>query len=201
MSATEQEVEEEVSEAAATKIAEEEKIKAAFEDAVSADKTDDEVKMVMIQNGASFKNVTRLYNQFMIDAGLAVSKEDKDASVAKVCEGQDLTSEEVFAGICSDLVANVTGATERSAASWIRSYAKKNELECWKKPKGEGVGRSGFTSDYCGYISAEARTPEQAKAYIMGTDGNGETTDNVKKSLNLFMLIYNTLETAVTNRG
>ena len=47
-------------------------------------KEEDAVKMDMISKGATFKNVTRLYNKFMIDAGLAISKSDRSQLIGWV---------------------------------------------------------------------------------------------------------------------
>lgn len=197
-----EEVEAEVTTEDAAKAEAEKEIQSAFDEAVSDDQSDDEIKMKMIAAGAKFKNVTRLFNQYMIDAGLAISKDDKDKMVDKVCENQKLDEENVFNGCVADLFKNITGATERSASAWIRAYAKKNEVECYKKPKGEGVGRSGFSSKFADYISTSVgRTEDQVKAFIMGTDENEDTSDNVKKGISHFMTIYGTVELAVKNRA
>lgn len=195
--------EEEVAAAKAAKEAEALRpIKAAFQSAFSEDAQEDEVKMAMITAGAKFKNVTRLYNQFMIEDGHAVSKADKDNAVAQLCEGQDLTDEVVFNGIIADLVANVQGTNDRGAASLIRAYAKKNEVECYKKPKGEGSGRSGFASQLYAFVGgSEARTKEDVTAFVNGDGDYADTSDNVKKHLSHYLSIHALVEAAVTARS
>lgn len=162
--------------------AEDNSIREAFDLAVSEEQAEDDIKMAMIQAGATFKNVTRFYNQFMIDGGFAISKDDRNQIVSDTLEGCDLDSEELFEAAVSALVSDIQGATERSAAALIRSYAKKNELECYTKPKGEAGTRSSFVGDYYSFlIGNPAMTKEEAMAYINGEGDHPDTSDNVKK--------------------
>lgn len=119
-------------------------IKDAFEAALDAGKDEDDVKMDMIQSGATFKNVTRLYNKFMIDAGLAMSAADRKAVVDETLEGRDLSTEEGFDQAVAALVEAVTGSTERSAAALVRSFGKKEDVDVFTKPKGDGGTRNPF---------------------------------------------------------
>ena len=113
----------------------EEVTREAFDVAVEENKGEDEIKLDMIQSGATFKTVTRLYNQFMIDAGLAISKEDRNNAIAEALEGKEFGSEEDFDLAVDSLVVSVKGTTERSAAALVRAYAKKNDLTYFTKPK------------------------------------------------------------------
>jgi len=113
-------------------------IRTAFDEAVEESKDEDSVKMDMIGAGATFKNVTRLYNSYMIDAGLQMSKEEKDDIVSSTLEGADLDTEDGFNTAVESLVDSLTDATERSAASIIRAFGKKNKLEVYTKPKSSG---------------------------------------------------------------
>lgn len=122
----------------------EQKILEAFNVAIDDEQSEDDTKMLMIQNGASFKNVTRLYNKFMIDAGLAMSTADRKAAVEEVLSGRDLSTEEGFDDAVYALVEAITGSTERSAASLVRSYAKKEDLDVFTKPKVDGGTRNPF---------------------------------------------------------
>tara|TARA_R110000803_G_scaffold94312_1_gene161934 strand:+ start:2816 stop:3430 length:615 start_codon:yes stop_codon:yes gene_type:complete len=121
-------------------------INAAFSEAVNAEKDEDAVKMDMIQAGATFKNVTRLFNQYMIDAGLAISTADRKQIVDDTLEGMDLSTEEGFDAAVTALMDSVQGATDRSAAALVRSFGKKGELEVFAKPKTEGGNRNPFVS-------------------------------------------------------
>lgn len=166
-------------------------IRAAFDGAVADGSDEDDVKMAMIGAGATFKNVTRLYNQFMIDAGLAISKEDRDAAVNDALEGRDFETEDDFNAAVDSVVAGVKGATERSAAQLVRSYAKRNEMECYKKPKGSGGGKTGFARKFYDALTANpSMTKDEAVAFIQGTDGNEETSENVKRHESHYLAIH-----------
>tara|TARA_R110000744_G_C19371578_1_gene562715 strand:- start:17090 stop:17680 length:591 start_codon:yes stop_codon:yes gene_type:complete len=158
---------------------------------IATDNGDDEdsVKMAMIQAGATFKNVTRLFNALMIDAGLAISKEDKDQTTSDTLEGRVFESEEDFNSAVSDLMSAITGSTERSAAALVRAYAKKNELATYTKPKGTGGNRSGFATKFYDWLAETARTADEVKAYIAGDGDHEDTSDNVKKHASHYVAI------------
>lgn len=157
----------------------------------SQGKSEDEVKMDMIAAGATFKNVTRLFNQFMIDAGLAVSKEEKSEIIDSTLAGLDFSTEEGLQGAVAALIEAVPNSTERSAASLVRSYAKKIGVEVYSKPKGKGKGKSGFANKFYDFLVANpAVTLEEVTAYVMGTEGNEETSANVQKHIAHYLNIY-----------
>jgi len=163
----------------------------AFDSAVAAEQSEDEIKMAMIAAGATFKNVTRLYNQFMIDAGLAISKEDRAKLVEDTLEGRDLSEEEGFDEAVAALVEAVKGATERSAAALVRSYAKKNELDVFVKPKGAGGNRTSFAGQFYEFLAGNpTMTKEEATAYIMGEGDHADTSANVQKHLSHYVGIW-----------
>jgi hypothetical protein len=181
---------------------EQNEIRAAFDVSVSDSSEEDDVKMAMIGAGATFKNVTRFYNQFMIDAGLAISKADRDQIVADTLEGLDLETEEDFELAVGNLTAAVQGATERSAAALIRSYGKKNELPVYSKPKGEGSGRVGFASQFYDFLVANPTVSEDAaKAYVMGEGENADTSENVKRHISHYMGIWGLANRIVASYG
>ena len=169
----------------------EEAIRASFDTAVAEELAEDDTKMQMISAGATFKNVTRLYNQFMIDAGFAISKEDRNKAVEDTLEGRDFDTEESFDEAVAALVEAVKGSTERSAAALIRSYCKKNELDVFAKAKPTGEGRSGFKKDYFEFLKANPGVSKKdVTSYIMGEGENPDTSDNVKKSLATNLAIW-----------
>lgn len=169
-------------------------IREAFDAAHAAGKEEDAIKLDMITAGATFKNVTRLFNQFMVDAGLAVSKEEKDQIVAEVAgaEGVDLSTEEGFDGAVATLLERLTGATEKSAAALIRAYAKKHELEVFKKSKGgNGGGKQGFAGKFYAFLVANPTcSKEEATAFINGEGDHEETSDNVKRHMSHYLAIH-----------
>lgn len=175
-------------------------IRAAFETASTEGQEEDDVKMAMIGAGATFKNVTRLFNQFMIDAGFAISKDDRDEAVANALEGHELETEAGFAAAAEAVLVAVKGATDKSASALVRAYGKKNELEVYKKPKGSGGGKTGFAKGfYDALIANPALTKDEAIAFIQGTDGQAETSENTKRHESHYLSIWqmvNTISTA-----
>jgi len=166
-------------------------IKEAFDAAISAESDEDDVKLQMISAGATFKNVTRLYNQFMIDSGLAISKADRTQIVEDTLEGRDFDTDETFGDAVDALVEAVKGATERSAAALIRSYGKKNDLDVYSKPKGEGVARVSFASKFYDSLAANPQMTEQAaNDYVMGEGENEDTSENVKRHISHYLNIW-----------
>jgi len=143
-------------------------VRAAFVAAHDADKDDDSVKIEMISAGAKFKKVTKMFNDLMVEYGYAVSKEEKSKAVASACVDVEWSTEDGFA----TAVANMTGAldsvSDKSAASSIRAYAKKNDLECFKKPKAAGGGtRTTFLTDfYDALYENPSMSEEEAKEFI-----------------------------------
>lgn len=154
-------------------------------------KEEDAIKLAMISAGATFKNVTRLFNQFMVDAGLAVSKEEKDQKVLEAVDGVDLATEEGFDSAVEALMASIN-ATDKSAAALVRAYAKKNELEVFKKAKsGGGAGKQGFAGKFYEFLAANPTcTKEEATAFINGEGDHEETSENVKRHLSHYLAIH-----------
>jgi len=158
------------------------KIYNAFVDAVEAEKSEDEVKMAMIQAGCPFKKVAKLYNDYLVESGMANSKEERQQLLDKTLGGKDLSEEKVFNKCVTTLVEKGKNINEKAAAAMIRGWAKKNDVECYAKPKGEGTGRSGFASLFYDWLLENPKcTKDEASAYIHGKDGNPATSDNVKR--------------------
>lgn len=161
--------------------AEELAIRAAFDD--NQGKDEEVVKMAMLQAGCKIKAVTRIYNQFMVDSGLMASKEEKDTALGEHLTDLDLTDEDAFNEAVTAIEDAVTGATEASAATMIRSWAKTNEVECYKKPAGER--RSGFRFQFYAALKANpSMTEAQAKTF---GDDNG--SENDKKAFSHYQTI------------
>ena len=169
------------------------KLRAVFDEGFAAGKAEDAIKLELISAGATFKNVTRMYNEFMVAGGHTASKEERDQKVLAAIEGADLTGEEGFSAAVAALVADLQGATEKSASALIRAAAKKQGIECFKKVKeSSGEAKTGFASKFYDYLVANpTSTKEQAVAFIQGTDGNEPTSDNVKKHQSHYLAIHN----------
>ena len=152
------------------------------------DKTEDEVKMQMIAAGSTFKSVTRQFNELMIESGRAMSKKDRDENVELIAAEYDLADENDFNQAVSDVIDAVSGTTEKSAAAALRAYGRKNEIDTWKKPKGEG--KSGFASLFYGILATGPVSEEDAIAFIQGSGDNAETSPNVKNHQSHYMAIH-----------
>ena len=105
-----------------------------------------------------------------------------------VCSDYDLSAEDDFKSAVVQAVLEITGSTEKSAAAAIRAYAKKNELDVWKKQKGEG--HAGFASSFYEYLRADSRSVNDVTAFIQGEDGNDETSGNVKNHQSHYLAIH-----------
>lgn len=156
-------------------------IRKSFDD--NQGKDEEEVKMAMLQSGCKIKSVTRLYNQFMVDSGLMASKDDKDKALAEYLTDVDLTDEDSFNEAVGNIEAEVTGATEASAATMIRSWCRTNETECFKKAAGER--RSGFRFQFYAALKANPSMTE-AEAKTFGDDNGSE---NDKKAFSHYQTI------------
>lgn len=147
------------------------KIRVAFDKAVAANKEEDQVKLVMISAGATFKNVTRLFNEFMVDAGLAVSKEEKDAKVAEVMTKHEVATEAGFDAAVAELVEALK-ATDKSAAALIRSHGKKEEIEVFKKAGSAGRKSVDINVQVCEYLLENEYNEEAVLEFIKSQKEN-----------------------------
>ena len=120
-------------------------IEQAFIDGTNdGDFDEDEVKMAMLQAGAKFKTVSRLFGQYMVDHGLALSKEERAKFINGILKDSDLLMEDVFNAAIADVIEGIPNANEKSVGSLIRSWCKANDQEFYKKPQGQV--RTGFKS-------------------------------------------------------
>lgn len=150
-------------------------LRIAFDDAVAGDKGEDEIKMALIGAGATFKNVTRLYSKYMVDAGYAVSKEEKAEIVESILEGSDVSDEEGFNKCVAAICKKASGVTEKSAGSLIRSWAKANEAEYYTKPKGSGGPRDSVRSRFFNALIAKPTMTKEECAEHLTNDVDTST--------------------------
>lgn len=161
-------------------------IQEAFESAIGSGKDEDNTKLAMIGAGATFKNVTRLYNKFMIDAGLTISKADRDAAIASIVGDPALLSEEEdFARCVAEVVEQVKGSTERSAGAALRAFAKANGVEAFKKTKeATGARSSGFRANvYDLFIKNPNLTEAELDKFANEDAATSLASDNDRKQL------------------
>jgi hypothetical protein len=160
-------------------------IRIAFDNAVSGDKGEDEIKMALIGAGATFKNVTRLYSKYMVDAGYAVSKEEKAEIVGLILEGADVSEEEGFNNCVGQIMAKASGVTEKSAGSLIRAWAKSNEVEFYTKPKGAGGPRDSIRSRFFNALVANPlMTKDECTAHLQN---DADSSNNVMNHESIFL--------------
>ena len=164
-------------------------IRAAFD--ANVDSGDEEsIKMAMLSAGCKIKAVGRIYNTYMIDSGhMATADEKKDALEAHL-NGIDLSDEDIFNAAVVSIEDAVTGASTKSASSMIRSWAKKNEVECWKKPAGTGVRADSFIQKFYGQLRTNPfMTQEELTQFIdengtKGTKGSEGFFQGVRSAVN-----------------
>jgi len=150
-------------------------IRAAFDD--NQDSEEEVVKMAMLQAGCKIKAVARVYNTYMIDSGQMATKEEKDDALEANLVGMDLASEEGFDAAVEVIQADVTGATEKSAAAMVRAWAKKSDVEVYKKPAGAPRTDSFVYKFNTELVGNPTMTEAECKAFIVanGTKGTQST--------------------------
>ena len=138
------------------------KILEIFNQGMEKEAPEDDIKMKMIgaKSVANFKNVTRFFNQFMIDTGRAITREAKATIVSENCDGADLADEKGFNEAVKAIAKAATGVTDNSAASLVRAWAKKAEVECFAKPKGTGAVRNPFVTNFHDALVANPKMDE-----------------------------------------
>ena len=154
-------------------------IRAAFDENVNSEGGEEATKMAMLQAGCKIKAVSRLYNTFMIDSGQMASKEEKDTALDAALVDLDLTDEDVFNEAVTSLATSITGASEQSAATMVRAWAKRNDAECFVKPKGAPrtdsftykfneaiIANPNMTEAECNDILKEGSGTDSAKSYF-----------------------------------
>lgn len=169
-------------------------IRAAFDEKIG-NESEDAVKMAMIQAGATFKNVTRLYNAYMVDAGLAMSKDEKKDLVGNVLDSGDfdVTSQDGFESAQAALVERATNLTDRQASGIIRAWGKANNVEVYKKPAGGGDGAPrGFRAFFLEALEANPRMTKEEVSEILKTHPLAtDATRNVESRWQRFRLMAN----------
>jgi len=161
-----------------------EAIRAAFDAAVADGKGADEVKVEMIKAGCQFKDTGRLYKEWAIDSGIMIDTKERAAKVDEILSDFDnLDTEEGYSDAMDALTDSINGTSNKQAGALIHSWAKKNEVAVYKRPKGgSGVGRSGFVNKFHDMLRANPQmTEDEAHDILHGLNGNEATSENVKR--------------------
>jgi len=164
-------------------------IRAAFDAAIKAGKGADEVKVEMIKAGCQFKDTGKFYKEWAIESGIMVDAKERAIKVDEILSDVDgVDTEDGFSDAMDALMDGIAGTSDRQAGGLIRAWAKKNEVEVYKKPKSTGGGqRSGFVHEFHDMLRENPQmTEEEATAIINGTDGHKETSENVKRYAKMY---------------
>ena len=138
-------------------------LRAIFESGNDNDKDEDAIKFDLLNGGAKFSNVNKIFKKYSIEFGFDLSKKDRDAKLHEILEGYDLSAEESFNNLAEQVSTDLPGMTTQRAAVAIRAYAKRNELVVYKRPKGEG-SRSSFHADFHTWLVDTTPFPTQVQA-------------------------------------
>ena len=113
-----------------------EAVEAAFVGGKNADCDEDKIYLTMLQAGCPFKSVKRFYDALMVQYGLAISREDQESVVKSAIEGLDISVESDFDSAVNAINSQISFINEKESANALRSYARKNDIEYFRKPKG-----------------------------------------------------------------
>ena len=137
-----------------------------------------DAKMAMVQAGATFKNVGSLYNKFEIDGGYALSKKERTQILDDTLTGLELATDEDF-GVAAALIITSLDVDAKSASATVRAWAKKNEVDCYKKPAGTGTPRTGFNQTFFGKLVENPTMTEADVNALIDDKDDTEVTANV----------------------
>lgn len=110
---------------------------------VEAGKTDDEIRIDIIQSGFTFKEAGKLFTQAMEEAGHRISPKQRVEKIVEILEEAEFNPEtsdqlsEMISRICEE----VADTSEKQALAAVRKWAKENEIELPKAPK-KSAGRA-----------------------------------------------------------
>lgn len=147
-------------------------IEKAFDDSIDTTDEHDDVKMAMCLAGASFKNVTKLFNDFMVRSGYAASKDEKTSTLVEAADSFDLSEEEGFNDAVAHIASSLAGANENSAAVMIRAYCKKEDAICWAKPKSAKGQVVGFKKKFYKALIENPFMDEKEAAAFLEAEGS-----------------------------
>ena len=164
-------------------------IKDAFEQAASKGMKPDEIKVEMLKAGAEFSGINKLYNDLMVESGRMSDPKEKAKVVEEACESNDVSTKEGFEAAVEQILNELEGITQRSAEASVRGYCRKNEVECYKKPKTSkaGPGRTGFRKKFIDWLKLHPDATDEEINELLVTYG----TKNVARHYSSFMELVN----------
>lgn len=153
-------------------------IREAFDAGIAANHSEDQIKIEMIQAGSTFKSVAKEYQEFLVEAGLVASKEDKEKTIEEALGEFDVSTEDGFNDAVTFVTTNLKGVDEKSAAGSIRYACRKAEKPCYVKPKAESTGRVGFKRQFYDMLVENPTMTKEEADEILNGDG---VSENVRK--------------------
>lgn len=167
-------------------------IRSAFDSAVAAGKSADEVKVEMIKAGCQFKDAVKLYKEWGTETGIVVNTKERAEKAAEILSGFEAFDTNESRDEAINALIDGLSVEAKSAGALLRAYAKKNEMEVAKKTRGAGggAGRSGFASKFYVFLEANpSATEAEAAAFINGEGDHEETSANVQKHASHYQAI------------
>ncbi len=108
----------------------------AFEKSFSDGKDEDTIKTQMLLAGAKFNKVSKTYIELMIEKGALSSKEERSDAVEYAISNYDLEDENGLEDAIAYVEGDLNGVSGKAASSMIRALCKKNDIDCYSRPKG-----------------------------------------------------------------
>lgn len=152
-------------------------IRDAFDAAVNAGKSADEVKVEMIKAGCQFKDTGKLYKEWGLEAGVVVDTKARAEQVDGILSSMDnLDTEDGFNDAIDAIMDGVDNTSEKQAGSLLRTWCKKNDVTPFKKPKGSGGnGKNGINAKILNFLKDNPHTDEASLDDFINEHGS-ETT-------------------------
>lgn len=106
-------------------------------DGFAAEKSDDEIMIQMVEEGASFREASRLFNRIVEDKGLRISAKKRKEAIQEKLEEAEFAAEDYAAveAMAAKIADELPDTTEKQVIASIRKYCKELEIEFPKAPK------------------------------------------------------------------
>lgn len=121
------------------------KVEALIKDGKESDKSNDEIMIEVMQLGLGYKAAVKAFENTMRKLGFMMKPSDRTEAVKKILTDIDFkpeTYEEIEKAV-DYICENVAETSKAQARGAINKYAKENEIELPKKPKGQKGGAGG----------------------------------------------------------
>lgn len=152
-------------------------------DGHAAGKSDDDMLIEIVKAGISFRRAGKMFKETFERLGLRTSVKDVKEIAAKLLaelNWKPETYSDVEQAVSKVLAKSPEGAEKGQAIAAVKAYAKANEFELPKRPKG-ARGAIGFKGDAYEWILANQNaTKEELAAYL---ESKGKNVDAYVKSL------------------